>query len=340
MEEEITFDDFKTHHYNYYVNVISFTILYYDYYLTFPVEVERMWRRGTGFSWAVGLFYLNRYMALFGHIPVVVEYFWRTSSPNKPRVSAICNLLQSYHQYLAIVVQVIVAALLAIRIYALYERSRRVLIFVLVVIFTALGVGCWSVVSQRRVIKPEIYVPVGCAITLNYDEAIHMTIAWGGMFVFDLIIFSMTLYKSLVLPRLRETSLLSILMRDGAVYFACIVASNLANMLTFIYGTPFTRGVGTTFTNVISSTMTSRLMLNLRHPGLVSNMKQSIHPRLTEDLGFYIDSLQTRQEYIRTSSTVIAPNNGRLLYDYLGESGPERPSTVATDHESVPVPPN
>lgn len=48
-----------------------------------------------------------------------------------------------------------------------------------------------------------------------------------------------------------------------------IIASNLANILTFFLGDTRIRGVVTTFTNVISSTMLSRLMLNIRDPKLV-----------------------------------------------------------------------
>ncbi len=43
--------------------------------------------------------------------------------------------------------------------------------------------------------------------------------AWGGMLVFDVLVFLMTLYKSLTLPRLKGVSLLSVLFRDGMFYF-------------------------------------------------------------------------------------------------------------------------
>ena len=39
--------------------------------------------------------------------------------------------------------------------------------------------------------------------------------AWGGMLIFDALVFGMTLYKSLTLPRLRGVNLLSVLFRDG-----------------------------------------------------------------------------------------------------------------------------
>ena len=41
--------------------------------LTLPLEVERYWKGGR--SWASIFFFLNRYMTVLSHIPVVVEFF-------------------------------------------------------------------------------------------------------------------------------------------------------------------------------------------------------------------------------------------------------------------------
>jgi hypothetical protein len=61
--------------------VIFLVILYYEYALTFSMEVERFWAQR--FSWASFFFYLNRYLSLLGHIPVTMEYFLQSlaSSP-------------------------------------------------------------------------------------------------------------------------------------------------------------------------------------------------------------------------------------------------------------------
>ncbi|KAH9916252.1 uncharacterized protein BXZ73DRAFT_105882 [Epithele typhae] len=56
----------------------GFAILYYDYFLTFSLEVERFWsRRFTLVSFA---FFLNRYVLLLGHIPVIFEFFGTNQS--------------------------------------------------------------------------------------------------------------------------------------------------------------------------------------------------------------------------------------------------------------------
>ena len=52
----------------------SLAILYYDYALTFAREVEYFWpnphRAG---SWISVIFFLNRYFAILGHIPILIS---------------------------------------------------------------------------------------------------------------------------------------------------------------------------------------------------------------------------------------------------------------------------
>ena len=67
-------------------------ILYYDYFLTLPQEIERYWK--ARMSWGAFLFYANRYLAILAHIPIIYEYFGDTSetvsrsrSVHRPAVS-------------------------------------------------------------------------------------------------------------------------------------------------------------------------------------------------------------------------------------------------------------
>jgi hypothetical protein len=48
-------------------------ILYYDYFLTLPKEVEGYWRAGS-YTWASILFLANRYVAVLGHLPLFYVY--------------------------------------------------------------------------------------------------------------------------------------------------------------------------------------------------------------------------------------------------------------------------
>ncbi|KAI1790905.1 hypothetical protein LXA43DRAFT_890166 [Ganoderma leucocontextum] len=112
------------------VQAISFTILYFDFFLTLPAEVDRYWTGGR--SWASFFFFVNRYMSVICHVPVIYEFFW-------PMPESL------YHQLLVAVTQVVVGVLLMLRTYALYNRNRQV-IFLLSVI-CAIG-GAVTVVRR------------------------------------------------------------------------------------------------------------------------------------------------------------------------------------------------
>ncbi|TBU52546.1 hypothetical protein BD310DRAFT_952655 [Dichomitus squalens] len=91
---------------------ISFTILYYDFLLTFPQEVERYW---TGVrSWASFFFFLNRYMSVVCYVPFAYEFYADMPEP-------------LYHRLLLASTQCVAAVLLMLRTYALYNRNRKVM---------------------------------------------------------------------------------------------------------------------------------------------------------------------------------------------------------------------
>lgn len=65
-------------------------ILYYDYALTLPMEIDRFWATRS-ISWASGFFYLNRYLTLLGHIPLVVwQAYLDSHTLNKAEVRESC----------------------------------------------------------------------------------------------------------------------------------------------------------------------------------------------------------------------------------------------------------
>ena len=77
-------------------------VLFYDYALTFEMEKSRF-LSPPQCNWGTTIFLLNRYVAIFGHFPVIAEIFIHHPTEKT------CHILQTYHQYLAIVIQIIIA---------------------------------------------------------------------------------------------------------------------------------------------------------------------------------------------------------------------------------------
>jgi len=271
-----------------YLILIAFTILVHEYSLTFTLEVERFWSKNKA-TWPVFLFFLNRYLVVLGSVPIIVHDFWHSTSRKKPEI---CRDLRSFHEYYVVVVQVVISAMLIMRTYALYQRSRRVLVLMLSVALTVAAIACWSIVSGKADDADQAtrYLIVnGCASPVSRTAALRYMKAWGGLLAFDTLIFSLTVYKTFALRVGSGSGLLSLMLRDGSIYFGVMVTSGVANLLTYAYGGPFTRGVGTIFVNSLSSAMITRLMLNIRDPRLsIASRRSSAAIRLRN-----LDNLST-----------------------------------------------
>ena len=71
-------------------------ILYYDHALTLPAEIQRVWIRGS-LTWPTLLFFVNRYLAFFGHFPVILQSFWNSSDlPHKLAVSILSYAIEQH----------------------------------------------------------------------------------------------------------------------------------------------------------------------------------------------------------------------------------------------------
>ncbi|KAJ6613194.1 hypothetical protein B0H10DRAFT_2049864 [Mycena sp. CBHHK59/15] len=246
-----------------YLILVPFTILLYDYVLTLDQEVARFWCKGL--TWGSFFFYLNRYTSLFGTIPILVEFFLTTTDPSK---KAMCKGFESYHQYFALLSQVMVAIMLIMRTYALYERKKIVLAFTILVTVGAAAFALWVLFTgvTHDTLSSELRA-FGCPSATPHDTNLRTAAAWSGLLIFDVMIFSLTLYKALT-HHARRGDLLTVLIRDGSVYFSLMIVSNACNIGTYTMSGPLLSGSATSLTNVVSSVMISRLMLNLRDPGI------------------------------------------------------------------------
>ncbi|KAJ7209022.1 hypothetical protein B0H12DRAFT_1330135 [Mycena haematopus] len=246
--------------------IVPFTILVYEYLLTLQREVAHFW--GSRLTWGSFFFYVNRYSPLFGNVPILVQYYSTTTNPDKLPLSvyALCRALRAYHQYFALLSQVLVAVMLIMRTFALYGRSKKILAFTILVTLGAFVFAAWILFTGNDSDTLSAQIDAfGCPIGTSHSKSLRLGAAWSGMLVFDITIFGLTLFKALRL-NVRRGDLVTILLRDGSVYFALMVISNAYNIATYTMGNPFTRGSATTVTNIVSSIMISRLHFNIFDP--------------------------------------------------------------------------
>ncbi|KAH9169212.1 hypothetical protein EDB89DRAFT_1494129 [Lactarius sanguifluus] len=259
-------------YFNSITNLPPLAILYYDYLLTLPLEIQYLWHPNK-LGWFTVACLLNRYLPIFGHIPLAVSYM--TRSDDLP----VCEGLHVYHEIFGIFVQSLAGLLCLIRVYALYGRSLRVLGILLSVGIGSILVGCWAMIGSRRAKVETIQVissVTGCNQYMPIEGGRYAALAWLGMLVFDSTIFSLTLYKAIRMGR--GIRLLDVIVRDGTMYYSALFIMNLTNILMLLLAPPLLKNSTTSITNVLSITLVSRLMLNLRaqstiQPGLPTSIE-------------------------------------------------------------------
>ncbi|KAI0673082.1 hypothetical protein C8Q78DRAFT_699086 [Trametes maxima] len=282
---------------NNYLAAASMALLYYDYCLTLSAEVDRFWRSGKPSPTSI-VFVLNRYLGLFGPIPAMFEFFGHFTPELSPVtvISPIRCCGHSNHYWKAPVI-------LIIRTYALYNRSKRILLVLIVLAIIAMAVtllvhfvGTAPVtddVPQHPVQSPSL-----CDLSLTAKEG---------------LLIILTLRQTL---RMQEGlrihhSMLRVLFRDGVIYYSILFVVSVANILTFIVPgmNGNSRGIATTFANAMSSTLASRILLHLRDPRLHRGVRQigqqPLSPRSYIDTGYSTAEADTSFE--TSAPTVLKP---------------------------------
>ncbi|KAJ7205346.1 hypothetical protein B0H12DRAFT_457418 [Mycena haematopus] len=258
-----------------------------------------------------GLLLPQSLFCAFWHIPILAEFLLTTTDPRK---AGMCTVFQDYHEYFALLSQILVAVMLIMRTYALYERNKYVLALTIFVTLSAICFALSILLSDTRPdsINPRLKA-LGCPSPTSHELNLRVAAAWGGMvrilefvahtfqpdpqLIFDVMIFLLTIYKALRYET-RSGSLFSVMFRDGSMYFGIMIAANAANIATYTLGGPILSGSGTTIVNALSSVLLTRLMLNLRDPKVLRRARRNCTTRLT--------------------TTRDSPAITTLMYPYLG----------------------
>ncbi|KAH8833108.1 hypothetical protein DL96DRAFT_1705132 [Flagelloscypha sp. PMI_526] len=171
----------------------------------------------------------------------------------------------AYHQATGLIVQIIVAITLAMRTYALYTCSRKVLAAIIVITIITLAAGGYSFSPHGRTSNS------GPNVGISKELGIRYAVAWETLLFFEFTMFAFLMYRTVLEVRRRKREpmqetvpILRLLIRDGALYFATMFFVSLANILTFYVGGPHLKGFLSPMVSSLSATMISRLSLNLR----------------------------------------------------------------------------
>ncbi|KAI0669609.1 hypothetical protein C8Q78DRAFT_977205, partial [Trametes maxima] len=243
----------------------AFALLAFEYAITLDREVRLVWGRKV--SGATLLFILNRYWLFFQYVTQVV-----TTYPISETVSyeyRVCNVVG----YMVLVGNggppFIWAAFSTLRGYALSGRRWWIGLLILTLFIPDIVL---TVVYYSKLKPAVLPPPFNCVLSSNTPEStwIHLpAVVIAGricLIVGDLLVLIITWHSTYAIRRAAHDgqlrmSLTKAILKDGTLYFACLLILNVANII--VNAVPNSSAVSA-FQDPITSILVSRFLLNLR----------------------------------------------------------------------------
>ncbi|KAJ7436244.1 hypothetical protein B0H11DRAFT_2110833 [Mycena galericulata] len=190
--------------------LIPAVIIWHDYLLTLEYEIRFVWKRPKRLSFY--LFLVLRYVALLSNIGMLLMSF-----ADVPERCIAWDLTLTFMQ------NGLVQFMLGLRIYAMYNFNKMVLLILFAAGLTGSILALWSVTSTL----PALPTPAGCDFALSEQRAIQLSAAWGLQLLIDVTILGFTLVRAYRQPLKVPGSIVSHMARDGVVS----ALAHIANIL-------------------------------------------------------------------------------------------------------------
>jgi hypothetical protein len=220
--------------YSYFVVASSVAIIY-DWALTLGQEIELVWRK----RWSpMTVLYLSLRCA--GITFIVINMLWTLPSVSLTDTS--CTILFYFQAGTAVFVNAMLCVIMISRLYAMYQRSRKILVL-LVTFFLVVNIICVVIVASSRVSGVEIVIfgTYQCGFTGGNQHLIieswMLTFAWEVLTLFLAVWIAVKYLRDLQrLPSARLTldGCFRVLIKTHVFYFlaytavACLTLVNLS----------------------------------------------------------------------------------------------------------------
>lgn len=250
-----------------YCNIAAAAVLAYEIILTWGQETEFIWRRNLTSTTAI---YLSmRYNTLLSVVLVFIADIM-------PGLLLPCQIIGYSFYAIDPIVSLSFAAFSSLRIWAIWDRNRMLLITTFPVIFVPAALHIWQYSSVRISASP-LPVPFGGCMGISTLPITTLekasTVGRACSIVADMIVLIATWTKTWSIRKdlnacnvtygQRGPSISSLLRRDGTLYFLVLLCLNIAHLvLNFTSNIDFNPTAP--FINSLTSILLCRLVLNLR----------------------------------------------------------------------------
>ncbi|KAI0078644.1 hypothetical protein K474DRAFT_1706364 [Panus rudis PR-1116 ss-1] len=274
-----------------YCVVAALALLIYDQLLTLSREIRLIWgRKRTG---ATIVFLLLRYMTLINRISLAVVSFWWPNQTDKTCVTVLGAVGYSFTDHVnscyppvlieeitLMIAYFVLAALSALRIYAIWNKDLRLALLVFIVALGVPGTNLYHFAKSKPAPWPAPFVGCGEDMALTDEQ-----FAIGDCPVLssptgsnvDVLVIVFTWIKTIGIKRVASSvnmkaSLSTLLLRDGTIYFGTLLALHIAHFVTLetnVIWNPLP-----IFIDAITTILITRFILNLRTVFLTSGGNQ------------------------------------------------------------------
>ncbi|EIW57154.1 uncharacterized protein TRAVEDRAFT_72346 [Trametes versicolor FP-101664 SS1] len=258
-----------------YTLLSSTCVFYYDYLLTFPTEVRVFWRRQ--WNLATIYYFLIRYGFLVNITLVAISSIRFTPNSGPVLSASSCGAFLYVAVALGLLNYAVVSAFVATRMYALWNCNVRVAICLFLLGLINPNAMTPTLIYQMRIVMSPW--PVwGCESYIqDYDDdfiefatqTLPIIVSSIGI-AYELLCLLLTAHKtwSFYLSRRRSgspTTLASLLLRDGSLYFVVMAALSLVNIVAAVIpGTPANVQVNAVFGRALTPILTARFIAHLQ----------------------------------------------------------------------------
>ncbi|KAJ7140932.1 hypothetical protein C8R44DRAFT_866606 [Mycena epipterygia] len=165
---------------------------------------------------------------------------------------------------MAVLIDLSVEMVLALRIYALYGCDRRIGVFLIVFISAFLGVMISVPILAFDYTRLPTW-PGPCMGKPSIAGPKFIIAFYAAPMTFDIVMTAMTVYR--IIDQNRHggsSSLMNRVVRDGILYFFAITSLNLLNVIFFIEANELIQAINAPMSIQITSVLCCRLILSLR----------------------------------------------------------------------------
>ncbi|KLO08912.1 hypothetical protein SCHPADRAFT_588277 [Schizopora paradoxa] len=201
------------------------SLLYYDTFINFDDEYQFIWKA----RWSVGkiLYIMARYFAFVDVALLLV--FTLQEHPDPTR----CMHIYKTSAWLLVVGVLVAEALLIVRTYAIFERNTYVLAY-LVCLKIGLTIPAIKILNDS--FGQTTFLPSPAPTILPCFPDVGIGSCWPAFLciaIFDLNILSLTTFNAVSQwsAGMGRSRLLKTLVMDGALYFVCLFASSVSNVV-------------------------------------------------------------------------------------------------------------